>query len=86
MKHGKHVLVEKPLALTLEECDQVVANDEAHDGVGGPRLVAPRISGAPRITTYGRTASWWVESSPSMPSGRPAALCGGDHAGRSRKP
>jgi phthalate 4,5-cis-dihydrodiol dehydrogenase len=25
MEHGKHVLVEKPLALTLEECDAVVA-------------------------------------------------------------
>jgi phthalate 4,5-cis-dihydrodiol dehydrogenase len=25
MEHGKHVLVEKPLALTLEECDEVVA-------------------------------------------------------------
>ena len=31
MQHGKHVLVEKPLALTLAECDEVVA---AADGSG----------------------------------------------------
>jgi len=50
MEEGKHVLVEKPLALTLEECDDVVA---AADRTGLHLIVGPRT---PSIQTSERCA------------------------------
>lgn len=33
LAHGKHVLLEKPMAITPEECDEIIAAAEASDGV-----------------------------------------------------
>src|SRR5262245_63606729 len=52
MKHGKHVLVEKPLALTLEECDEVVAAADRtglHLIVGHTNAFDPNIREMHRI-------------------------------------
>src|SRR5690606_38240132 len=33
LSHGKHVLLEKPMAITPEECDLIIAAAEASSGV-----------------------------------------------------
>ena len=56
MEHGKHVLVEKPLALTLEECDEVVAAADRtglHLIVGHTHAFDPNIREMHRIIQSG---------------------------------
>ena len=56
MKEGKHVLVEKPLALTLEECDDVVAaadRTRLHLIVGHTHAFDPNIREMHRIIDSG---------------------------------
>jgi phthalate 4,5-cis-dihydrodiol dehydrogenase len=55
-QHGKHVLVEKPLALTLEECDEVVAAADRtglHLIVGHTHAFDPNIREMRRIIASG---------------------------------
>jgi phthalate 4,5-cis-dihydrodiol dehydrogenase len=51
MEHGKHVLVEKPLALTLAECDAVIA---AVDGTGMRLIVGHTHAFDPNIRAMHR--------------------------------
>ena len=56
MQQGKHVLVEKPLALTLEECDEVVAAADRtglHLIVGHAHAFDPNIREICRIIASG---------------------------------
>jgi phthalate 4,5-cis-dihydrodiol dehydrogenase len=56
MQQGKHVLVEKPLALTLEECDEVVAAADRtglHLIVGHTHAFDPNIREMRRIIASG---------------------------------
>jgi len=56
MEQGKHVLVEKPLALTLEECDEVVAAADRtglHLIVGHTHAFAPNIREMHRLIASG---------------------------------
>jgi phthalate 4,5-cis-dihydrodiol dehydrogenase len=56
MQQGKHVLVEKPLALTLEECDEVVAAADRtglHLIVGHTHAFDPNIREMHRIIASG---------------------------------
>jgi phthalate 4,5-cis-dihydrodiol dehydrogenase len=56
MEQGKHVLVEKPLALTLEECDEVVAAADRtglHLVVGHTHAFDPNIREMHRIIESG---------------------------------
>jgi phthalate 4,5-cis-dihydrodiol dehydrogenase len=56
MEQGKHVLVEKPLALTLEECDEVVAatdRTDLHLIVGHTHAFDPNICEMQRIIESG---------------------------------
>ena len=56
MEHGKHVLVEKPLALTLEECDAVVATVERTGAqliVGHTHAFDPNVREMRRIIECG---------------------------------
>jgi phthalate 4,5-cis-dihydrodiol dehydrogenase len=56
MEHGKHVLVEKPLALTLEECDAVVeaaARTGVHVIVGHTHAFDPNIREMRRLIQSG---------------------------------
>ena len=56
MEHGKHVLVEKPLALTLEECDAVVAAAERTGAqliVGHTHAFDPNVREMRRIIQSG---------------------------------
>ena len=56
MEHGKHVLVEKPLALTLEECDVVVATADRtglHLIVGHTHAFDPNIRAMHQIIQGG---------------------------------
>jgi phthalate 4,5-cis-dihydrodiol dehydrogenase len=56
MEQGKHVLVEKPLALTLEECDEVVAAADRsglHFIVGHTHAFDPNIHEMHRIIESG---------------------------------
>jgi phthalate 4,5-cis-dihydrodiol dehydrogenase len=56
MEHGKHVLVEKPLALTLEDCDAVVAAADRSGLtliVGHTHAFDPNIREMHRIITSG---------------------------------
>lgn len=47
-EHGKHVIVEKPMALTLEDCDAMIAAAERN---GVRLIVGPTMSFAPAIQT-----------------------------------
>ena len=51
MEHGKHVLVEKPMALTIEECDAVVA---AADRTGMHLIVGHTHAFDPNVREMGR--------------------------------
>jgi phthalate 4,5-cis-dihydrodiol dehydrogenase len=56
MRHGKHALVEKPLALTLEECDEVVAAADRtglHLIVGHTHAFDPNIREMHRLIESG---------------------------------
>jgi phthalate 4,5-cis-dihydrodiol dehydrogenase len=56
MQQGKHVLVEKPLALTLEECDEIVAEADRtglHLIVGHTHAFDPNIRAMHRIIESG---------------------------------
>ncbi len=61
-EHGKHVIVEKPLALTLEDCDRIIAAVEHHDTtliVGHTHAFDPNIRAMRRLIaggTLGRVA------------------------------
>jgi phthalate 4,5-cis-dihydrodiol dehydrogenase len=45
-EHGKHVVVEKPMALTLEDCDAIIETAERN---GVKLLVGPTMSFAPAV-------------------------------------
>ncbi|GAC1316520.1 MAG: Gfo/Idh/MocA family oxidoreductase [Chloroflexota bacterium] len=49
--HGKHVLVEKPIALTLDECDRMIA---ATQRAGVAMIVGPTASFNPGVATMRR--------------------------------
>ncbi len=51
MEHGKHVLVEKPLALTLEDCDRIIA---AADSTGQHLIVGHTHAFDPNIRSMRR--------------------------------
>jgi phthalate 4,5-cis-dihydrodiol dehydrogenase len=56
LAHGKHVIVEKPLALTLEDCDAVIAaaeRSDAHLIVGHTHSFDPNIRTIRRILRSG---------------------------------
>ena len=67
MEHGKHVLVEKPLALTLEDCDAVVAAADRtglHLIVGHTHAFDPNIREMHRIIQERRV--WQARHDPCL--------------------
>ena len=93
---GKHVLIEKPVALTLEDCDAVAAAARAagvqvgvvsqlrYGPAVAPRKTALEIGGQGRITRYlaGHTGDGWRRGAdePGDPRCGPCAVS--DGAGR----
>ena len=55
-EHGKHIIVEKPLALTLEDCDAII---EAVDRTGVKMIVGHTHSYDPNIRGHARNDRRW---------------------------